>query len=227
MLASWGVEVEAINVEGNPAAREELRRLDVPAVPAVAVGERVVHGWNPKDVAALVGVEYVEAGRLSAEELGRRLDRILAAAQSAVRQVPRDKLGMKSPERDRTVRQLGYHLFRLSLAFRDGMAEGRFPREWLEETAPPEIADGDAIARYGETVRARLGEWFARSGASEGVVNTYYGPQTGYELLERTVWHAAQHLRQLYALLERMGVSPEAPLTEADFRGLPLPKELW
>lgn len=214
-------------MEGSPAALEELRRLDAPAVPAVAVGERVVHGWNPKGVAALVGVEYVEAERLSAEELARRLDRVLAAAQRAIRQVPRDRLGMKSPDRDRTVRQLGYHLFRLSLACRDGMAEGRFPREWLEEAAPPEIADGDAIARYGETVRARLAEWFSRPGASDGVVSTYYGPQSGYELLERTAWHAAQHLRQLYALLERMGVTPEEPLTDADFRGLPLPKELW
>ena len=47
------------------------------------------------------------------------------------------------------------------------------------------------------------------------------------ELLERTVWHAAQHLRQLYALLELMGLEPSNPLTEADFRGLPLPKEVW
>lgn len=60
-----------------------------------------------------------------------------------------------------------------------------------------------------------------------GVVETYYGPKTAHELLERTTWHAAQHLRQLYAFLERMGVSVDNPLGEADFEGLPMPKEVW
>jgi hypothetical protein len=134
---------------------------------------------------------------------------------------------MKSPERDRTVRDLGYHIFRLSLAFRDGMAERRFPEEWLQETAPPPVRDGAALARYGQSVRASLAEWFGRPGAWEGAVETYYGPQTGHELLERTAWHAAQHLRQLYVLLEMMGIAPDRPLTEADFGGLPLPEALW
>ena len=227
MLSSFGVEFEAVNVEGNPAALAELQRLGAPLVPAVAVGERVVHGWNPKGVAELVGAEYVQRERLSPEELARRLDTILQGSQRAIRQVPDDRLEMKSPDRDRTLRNLGYHIFRLSLAFRDGMAERRFPQEWLQEMAPPEIRDGAAIARYGQTVRDSLAEWFRRPGAWEGVVETYYGPQTGRELLERTTWHAAQHLRQLYALLEMMRVAPERPLTDTDFSGLPLPKALW
>lgn len=218
---------EAVNVEGNPAAQEELRRLGAPLVPAVAVGDRVVHGWNPKGVADLIGVEYAERARLSPDELARRLDRILEAAQRAIRQVPLDRLGTKSPDRDRTVRQLGYHLFRLSLAFRDGMEQRTFPEAWLVEEAPPEIADGAAIARYGEAVRRQLAEWFGRSQDYGRTVAAYYGPQTGHELLERTAWHAAQHLRQLYALLEQIGVAPEGRLTDADFRGLPLPEALW
>ncbi len=227
MLSSFGVAFEAVNVEGSPTALAELQRLGAPLVPAVAVGDRVVHGWNPTGVAELVGAQYVQRERLSPEELARRLDTILLASQRAIRQVPDDRLEMKSPERDRTVRDLGYHIFRLSLAFRDGMAERRFPQEWLQETAPPQIRDGAAIARYGQSVRDGLAEWFSRPGAREGVVETYYGPQTGHELLERTAWHAAQHLRQLYVLLEMMGVAPDRPLTETDFRGLPLPKALW
>ncbi len=227
MLSSFGVEFEAVNVEGNPAALAELQLLGAPLVPAVAMGGRVIHGWNPKGVAELVGAEYVQRERLSPEELARRLDAILLASQRAIRQVPHDRLEMKSPDRDRTVRNLGYHIFRLSLAFRDGTAERRFPQEWLLEEAPPAIRDGAAIARYGQTVRESLAEWFRRLGAWEGVVETYYGPQTGRELLERTTWHAAQHLRQLYALLEMMGLVPDRPLTDTDFSGLPLPKALW
>jgi hypothetical protein len=221
------LEFEAVNVEGNPAALDELRRLGAPLVPAVAVGSRVVHGWNPKGVAELVGIPYAEPERLSPVELAARLDTILAAAQRAIRQVPDDKLGMKSPDRDRPVRQLGYHIFRLSLAFRDAMEQGQLPEAWLQEEAPPEITDAAVIARYGQTVRERLAEWLARPDGCDGVINTYYGAQSGEELLDRTVWHAAQHLRQLYAFLEMMGIQPDQPLGDEAFKGLPLPEALW
>ena len=216
-------------MEGNFTAGAELRQVGVTTVPAVVRDGRAVEGWNPRAVAELVGVPYREPERLSPAELSARLDRILSAAQRAIRQVPDDKLEMKSPDRDRPVRQLGYHIFRLSAAFPDGVEQDRFPYEWLVEPVPPEIRDGDAIARYGDGVRSRLSDWFSRADANVYAkpVTTYYGPQSAHELLERTVWHAAQHLRQLYAFLEQMGVTPTNPLTEADFKGLPLPKDVW
>ena len=45
--------------------------------------------------------------------------------------------------------------------------------------------------------------------------------------MERTTWHAAQHLRQIYWLLDRMGVRAESPLADADLDGLPIPREVW
>jgi hypothetical protein len=227
LLASWGLGVRAVDVEAEPAARAELARLGIPGPPAVVVGDRAVHGWNPGGVAALVGVAYREAPPLPPAELARRLDVVLAAAQRAMRQVPPEHLGMTHPERDRTVRQLGFHVFRLSLAFRDAMRERRLPKAWLDEEAPADLADGPAIAAFGERVRGQLADHFRRPGFCDGTVETYYGPQSGHEVLERTTWHAAQHVRQLYAFLERMGVTPEAPLGPADLAGLPLPAELW
>ncbi|MBI2469477.1 MAG: hypothetical protein HYV62_16915, partial [Candidatus Rokubacteria bacterium] len=104
MLASWGVAFDAIDVEAEPTARRELERLRIPAVPAVVVGDRAVHGWNPTAVAALVGVRYAEPTRLAPAELARRLDRILAAAQRALRQVPPAQLDARVvPGRERSV----------------------------------------------------------------------------------------------------------------------------
>ncbi len=227
MLASWGVPFEAVDTEATPAARQELARLGVPAVPAVVAGGRAIHGWNPTALAALLGVPYDGGRALPPAELVRRLDLVLAAAGRAMRQVPPEHLEMAHPGRDRPVRQLGFHVFRLSRAFRDAMRERRLPKAWLDEEAPAELADGPEIAAYGERVRLELAAHFARPGAWDGDVETYYGAQTGHQLLERTTWHAAQHVRQLYALLERMGVTPEAPLGEADYAGLPLPAEIW
>ena len=218
---------EAIDIAAEPEARRELDRLGIPLVPAVVVGDRAVHGWNPNALAELVGASYTEPSRLPPAELARRLDQILAAAQRAIRQVPPDHLeDAPSQGRDRSARQLGYHIFRLSLAFPDAMAQRRLPEAWLQEDAPPDLDDADAVAAYGRTVRERIGQWLARPDAWDGLVETYYGRQTGHELLERTVWHAAQHVRQLYAFLIRLGVTLEAPLTDADFEGLPLPAEI-
>lgn len=218
-----------MNVAGNPAALEELKRLGAPLVPAVAVGERIVHGWNPRGFAELVGVPYTEAPQLAPVELAERLDRIVQATQRVMRQVPTDRLDARTPGGERTIRDLGYHIFRLSLVFRDAAAEDRFPEAWLLEKVPAELSDGQEIASYGTRVREQLVQWFAEHAGESfsRTIQTYYGPQSLHALLERTAWHAAQHLRQVYALLEGMGITPDQQLTAKDYAGLPLPAAIW
>jgi uncharacterized damage-inducible protein DinB len=229
LLASWRVEFDPVNVEGDPTALAELKRLGVPRVPAVAVGDQAVHGWNPPECARLLGVAYEAAAKLPPAELAARLDQILESTERLLRALPDAHLDFKPPERDRSLRDLGYHVFRLSLAFIDAMDLGALPESWFQETAPAGIRDGAALGSYGALVRARLQGWFQGAAAGEyaGVVKTYYGPQSGHELLERTAWHAAQHLRQLYVLADRLGVTPPAPMPVDAFRGLPLPDALW
>jgi hypothetical protein len=144
-------------------------------------------------------------------------------------EVPEAQMGYKPPQGDRTLRDLAYHVFRLTLAFADGMDMGRLPREWLGEQAPEDLRDGRAIARYGALVRGRLTGWFEGAAPQEyaRTIDAYYGPQTGHDLLERTTWHAAHHLRQLHAVLEGLALPPREPLPIADFEGLPLPASLW
>jgi hypothetical protein len=193
------------------------------------MGGRVVHGWNPRAYAELVGVAYTEPAKFSPAELASRLDRILASAERLIRDMPAEHLEVKPPQRDRTLRDLAFHVFRLSLAFPDAMDSGRLPEGWFEERAPRDLTDGPAVARYGALVRGRLAGWIEGAGASEysRVIDVYYGPQSGHDLLERTTWHAAQHLRQLHAMAEGLGVRPAAPLPAADLDGLPLPETLW
>ncbi len=218
---------EGFDVEAQPERKADLERVGVTRVPATIVGNRVVHGWNPQALAELVGVLYRAPKKLSPAELAERMDVVLAATQRALRQVPAEHLGMKYPGRDRTVRQLGFHVFRVAASFADTREQGRLLADWFEENPPPEMADGDAVARHGETVRKRLQAYFTRPGWCDGEVNTYYGPQSAPEFMERTTWHAAQHLRQIYWFLDQMRVKAEAPLTDADLDGLPFPTEVW
>lgn len=216
-----------MNVEGNPAGLEELHAAGVPLVPAVVVDGRAVHGWNPPGYAALLGVEYHPAVQLSPRTLATRLDHILACTGRLVAALPAAALAYKPPERDRDLRNLGFHVFRLALAFADGMDRGEFPEGWLQEKAPADLVDGPSVARYGALVRGRLAGWFEGAGDGEfaRTIAVYYGPQSGHDLLERTTWHAAQHLRQLHVMTEGLGLRPPDPLP--DFTGLPLPASLW
>ena len=218
---------EGFDVEAEPERRRDLEPFGIPRVPATIVGGRAVHGWNPKALAELVGVPYAEREPLTPAELARRLDTVLAATQRAIRQVPREHLGMKKAGRDRTVRQLGFHVFRLSAAFVDTREQGHLSDRWFGEEAPAEMVDGAAVARYGDTVRRRLAAYCARPGWCDGGVSTYYGPQSAHEFMERTTWHAAQHLRQIYWFLDRMGMRADSPLTDADLAGLPIPRDVW
>jgi uncharacterized damage-inducible protein DinB len=227
LLSSWEVPFDAVDIEAEPGARAELARLGVPAVPAVVTRGGVVHGWNPSALAELVGVRYEGVQRLSLTALAQRLDGVLAAATRLIAIVEPRHLTLQHPGRDRSLRQLAYHLFRLSLAFRDAMVERRLPETWLQEMAPPGLPDGPALAGYGSAVRGALRRWLAEDDAAAGTVETYYGRQTGHELLERTTWHAAQHLRQIHALLEEAGARPPEPLDRSLLGGLPIPQSIW
>ena len=58
-------------------------------------------------------------------------------------------------------------------------------------------------------------------------LQTYYGPQSLHELMERTTWHSGQHVRQYMMLLEKEGVTHHRPLVAADFAKLPMPQNVW
>jgi hypothetical protein len=221
------VEFEAIDTEATPEAMQDLAAFGIPRAPAVIVGDKAVHGWNPQGVAELGGVDYDAAEKLTSAQLTQRLDTILVAAQRAMRQIPEAHLGFKWPGRDRTILQLGYHIFRIALTYRDTREEGRLQEYWFGENPAGDMITGAAVANYGEQARGQMAEWLQGEGVFEGMCETYYGPQSAPELFERTVWHTAQHLRQIYVMLETVGVTPEAPLTEADYTGLPLPESIW
>jgi hypothetical protein len=216
-------------VQADPEARREMERLGVPRPPGLAGGDRVVHGWNPAGYAALLGVPYRDAGRFTPTELAARLDRVLESGQRLVERFDVARMDHVPPERTRTVRDLAYHVYRVALSFIDAADRGELPEAWFEERAPADLVTGADAARYGALVRGRIAGWFQGAGADEfrRTLMTYYGPQAADELLERTVWHAGQHLRQLYVLAERLGVTPPAPLPADALQGLPLPEAIW
>ena len=201
-------------------------------VPVVAKGERFVFGQNLEDVAEFVGLEGSGHTPLPPSELIKRWVIVLRAAQRFLRQIPAERLNERVIDnRDRSIRLMGHHVFRIGEAFLETVENG--VEYWIQHANVPPAdgtcVTGDEIARYGEQVIARLEKWWAgvadQSLAQK--VKTYYGMQPLHQLFERSTWHSAQHARQLTAVLERMGIEPDGRLQPGELAGLPLPERLW
>lgn len=212
--------------------RDRLLKFGVRNVPVVARGESYVFGQNLEDVAEFVGLQGTGHKPLPPDELIAKWMNVLRAAQRLVRQIPDDKMSERViPNRDRAIRLLAHHVFRIGEAFLETVMDGK---EYAAQHANVPPADGTHttgrdVAEYGEGVIKRLEAWWAKLEDKSGsqTLKTYYGPQPLHTLLERSTWHSAQHGRQLAAVLERYGISPDRPLTPQELSGLPLPERLW
>jgi uncharacterized damage-inducible protein DinB len=166
---------------------------------------------------------------LSLETLVKRIDVVLEAAQRLIRQIPDSALENKLRNRDRTYRSLCYHIFCIPDAFLEVIQGVTLTRNMLNPEPPESIQSFNAIADYGDTVRAKVKDWWRSKPEhdSGALLSTYYGDQPTHNVFERTTWHCAQHGRQLAMLLENMDIVPDCPLTAAQLDGLPVPEKVW
>lgn len=229
-LTRSGVDYESINVHGNAAGMEALRKLGARSVPVVARGERFVFAQSIGDVIAFLGLKVRPQEPLGPEALMQKLDLVLRAAARYVRQIPADALDKPFRNRNRPIRVLAHHVFRIVEGFLESMHDGgELTYERIMQEMPPSLRSGEDIARYGEGVLERAQAWWrdCPDRSCERAIDTYFGRQPLHIVLERTVWHPAQHTRQLMLILETSGIQPDRPLGAADLAGLPLPEKAW
>lgn len=212
--------------------RERLLAYGVRNLPVIAKGEQFVFGQNLEDVAEFVGLAGTGHTPLPPEKLLEKWIAVLRASQRYLRQLPKERLKDRVIEnRDRSIRLLGHHVFRIAEAYLETVVDGVEYSNNLA-TVPPEdgtFLDGAEFVAYGDAVIERLQKWWdgLADRTCQQKLKTYYGQQTMHQLFERCTWHSAQHSRQLVHLLERYSIEPEGRLTPEDLAGLPLPERLF
>jgi hypothetical protein len=219
-------------VLNDAGGREKLLALGVRNVPVVARGEQFVFGQNLEDVAEFVGLQGTGHKPLPPEQLIKKWVLVLRAVQRYLRQMPNERLNEKViANRDRSIRLMGHHVFRIGEAFLETAVDGVEYAVQLANIPPKDgtFTTGEEIARYGDSVIARLQKWWDELAdkSCQQKVQTFFGMQPIGMLYERSTWHSAQHARQLIAVLERFGIAPDGRLTAEDLAGLPLPERLW
>ncbi len=228
-LTSRGVDFDSINVLEDEDGLADLRRLGARSVPVVSRGDEFVFAQSIRDVVAFLGLDAEPGPDLSPRQLVERLDLILRAARRYALQMPEAELETELPNRPRSYRALLFHIFRIPDAFVEMTRGEGLTYEMLVAPPPPDMRTTSHIAAYGEGVRRSVFAWWndRDDKTCTELVPTYYGMQPLHEVLERTVWHSCQHVRQLMSLLERLDIQLDQPLTAEDLAGLPLPNEVW
>jgi uncharacterized damage-inducible protein DinB len=203
-----------------------LRAHGFETVPAVAANGEIVSGGVLEEIARVVGFPYDPPQILPPAVLMERWYGILDTAARLIRQIPLDKMTVTSPvDANRTLYALSWHVVTIGRVFLlvYEEVEARVPR--VES-----IKTGEDLGAYADETRALLRQWWTEVGIHdplERVVESYQGIQSLLEYLERETWHTAQHTRQVAAMLEQMGITPDRPLTPALLEGLPLPERIW
>ena len=216
----------------DPAGREQLLKLGARTVPVLTKGDQHIFCQNLEDVAEFVGLQGAGHTPLSPPALMAKWTAVLRAAERYVRQIPDERLGERVIDnRDRSIRLLTHHIFRIGEAFLEVAVDGVEYWAQLANVPPQEgtFTTGESIAAYGRHVIERLENWWSHleDKSCQQKVKTFYGTPPMHQLFERSTWHSAQHARQLIAVLERFGIEPDGRLTAEDLTGLPLPEGLW
>jgi hypothetical protein len=211
----------------DPNGLAELQKLGVRTVPVLSRGDKYIFGQSTKQIVDFLGLNEKSGPELSTDELAARVDKFMGAALELIPLMPQDRLATYVPGRPRSYRTLAFHLFRVVDAFVGANRGITLMQDMFREEPAPD-ADTASLVAYGEKVRQRFREWW-QSGdtAPAKPLDTYYGPQSLHELMERTTWHSGQHVRQYMMLLEKEGVSHHRPLVAADFAKLPMPQNVW
>ena len=220
-----------IDVLNDAGGRELLlNKYGLRKVPVLAKGDQYAFGQMLEPFAKLVGLPIPGSEKLTPEQLYKKYEMVFAAAQRYARQFPTERLRERViPHREREIRTLCFHVFRIGEAFLETWNGAEYSAKIADNEPPDSMQTGDDIARYGASVWKRYEAWWSglEDRTLSRVLKTYYGDTVAHKVFERATWHSAQHCRQLVAVLERMDIQPDRPLTAADLAGLPLPERLW
>jgi len=198
----------------------------------LAKGGQFIFCQNMEDVAEFVGLQGSGHNPLPPEALFEKWITVLRASQRYVRQIPDSRLAERAIDnRDRSIRLLSHHIFRIGEAFLETALDDV---EYRTNNANVPPADGSCvtgleIAAYGDGIVKRVESWWGglADKSCRQKVKTFYGMPPMHQLFERSTWHSAQHARQMIAVLERIGIEPNGRLSAGDLAGLPLPERIW
>ena len=200
------------------------------SVPILSRGDEWVFAQNIGHVVKFLGLNEKTGPELSPDQLIARTDKFLTTAMRLIAQMPDAHLTTEVPNRPRSYKVLAHHIFQIQDVFLAVANGSTLTYEALADTAARDIAQlrrHRGVGRSGSRPISSPGGPRKPDHSGKETVQTYYGPQTLHETMERATWHSGQHVRQWIMLLGMVGVTPDQPLQPEDYAKLPMPMNAW
>ena len=164
--------------------------LGAQSVPVLSKAGQFIFCQNMEDVAEFVGLQGSGHSPLPPEALFEKWTTVLRASQRYVRQIPNPRLTERAIEnRDRSIRLLSHHIFRIGEAFLETALDDVEYRTNNANVPPAEgsCLTGVEIAAYGDGIIERIENWWTRleDKSCRQKVRTFYGMPPMHQLLER------------------------------------------
>ena len=209
---------------------DELLARGIKSVPVTILDDKVVIGFNPKELARLFDLSS-EVAVVDLPTMIEKYEIVLNAACRTFRQLPADRWDWESPERKRTLGQFCFHLSDRPDRALNAYLVGVYANEDRGREVQNVLGDVgfEEVARNVEDVLRRVQE--ALSGTTlinlDKMLETYMGDKTAGEMMDLALGHSVHHLKQLYEYMGMMGLEPVDPLGTEDFAGISVPTELF
>ena len=200
-----------------------LQHSRIKSLPIVRIASEFYSGTNLVRVAQLLNLSYDPTPLLDATELIRRLCGVNAALATFAAVVPKEMLYEKLPGRERTILGLVNHIAEIGAVFIDVCGGVSFTATKADAETEVELSIDEVIDRT-QHLNNQLVDLTLNPGTT---IETYYGEQSLHAVLNRSVCHSAQHLRQLDHFLRLQDVFVESIELSSLFENLSLPNEVW
>ena len=233
-LKSNGVQYEHHNVLEDKQALEDLRSRGIKSLPVTIIDDdEVIIGYFPKKLipALKLNVQIDLSGKT--DWLAGKYGKILGAAVRTTAQFTQEQLDAEVPWRPWTLRRTILHIMSFPEVAYLSHEVGSMSQEDMRASDErlKDVYTAVEMAEYGEKVRRDI-VVFLNSGNSEAfdreVPGHYGGEVTVLELLNIILSHSTHHLKQVYHYMQNnLGVTPEAPASDADFEGIQTPEALF
>ena len=180
-------------------------------------------GTNLGRVAQLLNLSYDPMPQLGARELLHRICAVNSALATYATAIPEGMLSDKLPGRERTILGLVNHITEISAVFIDVCDGAAFTATKAEAETEFELSIADVIDRIQELNDQLL----VLTPDAQATIDTYYGEQSLHAVLNRSVCHSAQHLRQLDYFCRLQNVCTESIELSSLLENLSLPQKVW